>query len=205
MSEHPSHLALDRARLGAASAEVMAHLEVCPTCRAALDRGAPGPVPGWARRLEAAKPRRWLAPGVGLAGAGLAVLLFTLTPTYVAEKGGGPALDVYRLRDGVVESGLNAPVRSGDRLQLALQPGDFRRAYVLAPGEDGFVVLHSELVSTATLTRLSKSFLVDDAPGAETMVVVLSRVALSDDVLKNPPRVPTAEAWVQWLRFEREM
>ncbi|MCA9551962.1 MAG: hypothetical protein KC933_18125, partial [Myxococcales bacterium] len=126
-------------------------------------------------------------------------------PTYVAEKGGGPALDVYRLRDGVVESGLNAPVRSGDRLQLALQPGDFRRAYVLAPGEDGFVVLHSELVSTATLTRLSKSFLVDDAPGAETMVVVLSRVALSDDVLKNPPRVPTAEAWVQWLRFEREM
>jgi len=205
MSEHPSHLALDRARLGEISADVRAHVEGCPRCRAALEPEIPAPIPGWVRRLDAPGPRRWLAPGLGLAGAGLAVALVisTVAPPYVGEKGGGPALEVYRLRDGAIERGAEAPVRPGDRLQLELSASDFRWAYVLVPGQDGFVVLHAERVSTAP-ARLSKSFLVDEAPGAETMVVVLAHLELPDDTLKNPPRTPTEEVWVRWLRFEKE-
>lgn len=135
---HPSHWALDRARLGEVSEEVRAHLAGCATCRAAFAEREVVAVPAWVRQLERPRRRWWLAPGLGLATAALATLLLVVVPRpYVGEKGALPAVAVYLERGGAVAPWAGGALRAGDRLQLTVRPTGRAHVYLLAAGGAG--------------------------------------------------------------------
>ena len=216
MRDHPSHLALDRARLGDRPAEIEAHLAECDRCRAIVATGRP-PIPAWVRRLEVQTPwfrRPFVIPAVGVALA--AVAAFVWLPTtdrlqpevpYVGTKDATPAISVFVRRGEAVDQWSGDSVRVGDRLQLRLTPGGFGWVTVVVPVDGAFAVLHQERIvnrDAGSPFLLSRSFEVDDSPGDTVLIVMLSHEQPSADVVANPPARAEAKLWVDRIRFRQE-
>ncbi len=150
---HPSFLALDRAALGEASAEVKAHLAQCPRCAehvATVSR--PAPVPTWVSELANEPPPRatrgWLR-GLALATCGaLAVAILVLALPDLAPNGtpaswpqGGSSEVLLGNPSGGNTPAVTLSVQRGAALQpwdgrSPVQAGDELRLRVVTP--EGF-------------------------------------------------------------------
>ncbi len=171
---HPSFLALDRAALGEASAEVRAHLKECPRCAehvAAVSR--PAPVPTWVSELGDAPPPRatkgWLW-GLGLAAcAALAVAIVVAlvlperAPSRVPAtwpqrdssevllsnpRGGSPPTVTLSIQRGEELRPWDgrSPVQAGDGLRFRVSPEGFSHVTVAAADGTTWRVLHARPV-----------------------------------------------------------
>jgi len=191
---HPSCLALDRASLGEASAEVLAHLEACASCRAYVASLADGALSAdfseVHRRIVQSRAKRVRALGVifPLAAAACGLLFFGLPhksvstserSAYVGSKG-FPSVWIYVKHGG--ETALwdgKKPVFAGDRLRLKVDPGRFRRVAVYSvKAGDGPELLYESDVIPGQSTTLSDAWEVDEKPGAERLLVALSDAAI---------------------------
>jgi hypothetical protein len=212
---HPSFLALDRVALGAASAELTAHVAGCEACRGYVGALTSAPTAS-DRDLALVKDRirqrrrwwRWrtaLLGGGGLvAAAAYAVVLAVMPRARVAAPGddadaylgskGLPSVSIYvkhgqrsDLWDG------RRPVTAGDRLRLKVDPGPHHRVQVYsssppAPPDSGApALLYAGAVAPGQGTILPDAWEVDAAPGAEQLLVVFGDRAIEP-------------AWAAWLR-----
>lgn len=220
MSEqHPSYYALDRLRLGDASAADRAHLEACAVCAAHLrgPREAIEPPP-WLARARGARPspRRRLWPGLSLAAAAAVLVLVALgpwsreagaPPPEVVREKGGPAVTLYVKRgDRVFTWNGRQAVRPGDRLRLRIDGAGHRQVSVASLLSDELppVVLHDGSLAPGA-TFLPVGFGVDDQGHQEVLSIILA-----------PDRVPPAwhraghgeappsGAWRQVLVLDKE-
>ncbi len=197
-TNHPSFLELDRAALGHGAPQTADHVRGCERCQAHLRKlEAPIEVPAWARALRRPQPERkpgwWTLALLGAAAAAGATAVVLLSPTrphprelapsshgtLVAAKG-SPSVAIYVLREQQIQLwDGHTPIRPGDRLELQVSgegldhllvdttPGDFRRP------------LFSADIDPTQQILLPESWLVDDSPGAETLVVVMSMKKLT--------------------------
>jgi hypothetical protein len=189
---HISTLRLHRLRYGELrpdeEAEVMLHLSDCETCSSRLSaqenhRAAFELMPVPAAIQATSTPSLWqrLSRGWLLAPALVAALsLFVLSPATrpgVNTKGASDIeilvedLGVFALDEGDV-------IRPGDRIQLRIPPGEWVEVWV---GDGtawlgGFPVTPSE-----TWQLVPFSLEVDEAPGPEQLVVLLTNHPLSED------------------------
>ena len=207
---HPSFLALDRLVLGKPEGEVVEHVRGCELCRAHLERLlSTAPLPQALRNLGGPSVwRRWLAQTTpkqlafgGLAGACAAAAVVVMLPGgpgatpgtgsteppgYLAAKGLATVAvwvkhgDDVRLWDGA------GAVTPGDRLQLEIEPGT-HRWFALLAGEEGVRVAEGDL-EPERRHLLPRSFVVDGAPGSETLVVVLAAERLDEETLDAAAR-----------------
>jgi hypothetical protein len=203
---HPSYLALDRAALGAPSAELASHIESCPECRAhveAVTEPAPGSGIVTVRQRIDAERRSKLRSAVALlpllaAAAGVSFVLMRPQPDlpagpresepYIGTKGFS-SVWIY------VKHGANSelwdgkrPLFAGDRLRLKLDPGQFRYVAVYSikkPSEPA--LLYSGSVEPGQSVTLPDAWEVDAEPGAERLLVAFSTAAVEPD-------------WSDWLR-----
>jgi hypothetical protein len=105
----------------------------------------------------------------------------TILPgTLVAAKG-SPSVALYLKRGEQVSLwDGHAPVRPGDRLRLEVAAEGLGHVLVAAPG--GFAQpLFSGAIDPKKPALLPTSWLVDDSPGSESLLVVLSAEPLSAD------------------------
>ena len=95
-------------------------------------------------------------------------------------------------------------MRQGDQLQLKLDPQTFRHVAVAQIGSDGTRPLWASALSQVTM--VPTSWTLDDAPGAETLVVVFSGAGLSSEQLSQAAReLPRTQAlWTVRLVLEKE-
>jgi hypothetical protein len=192
---HPSFLELDRVPLHQAAPQTTDHVKGCARCQAHLRKlEEPIAVPAWATALRrpapAPKPSWWtlvLLGAAATAGAAAVVLLSSrphpIAPprpqgTLVAAKG-SPSVALYLKRGAQVTLwDGHSPVQSGDRLRLEVGPEGLGNVLVAAPG--GLAQpLFSGAVDPKRATLLPTSWLVDESPGPEALVVVLSAAPLS--------------------------
>lgn len=214
---HPSFLVLDRIALGDATlSKEQEHVTACATCQTHVSRvQATRPVPAWAREL-AAKPRqnamsRWVwGSAMGTALAAAAVFLALHTPNMNAEYTtvrGEPSLGLYIKRGERVSlwDGREA-ITPGDRLRLKVVPEGFTRVTVFSPTTDP---QHPELLFASPIdptkeNLLPRAWAVDDTPGAEALIVVLSHAPVS------PGRVSLADTrttnlWIRHLSIPKRI
>lgn len=193
---HPSFLALDRAQLGAATPDVVTHLERCDTCREYLETlTATALAPSAALRQHALEREklpvqwsRWLA-AASLAAAFCGVLLFIRheePPTtraddvYVGEKG-FRSVWIY-VRHGT-ETQLwdgKRPVVAGDRVRLKLDAGSYHHVevYSLSDPRHPTQLYESALTPGQNLT-LPDAWEIDDSPAAEQLFVLFSHAKVT--------------------------
>jgi hypothetical protein len=218
-SGHPSFLALDRLALThAADAATREHTDTCAICSeyvGSIRNGAD--VPGEVLRPRASVQRIWrrLAAAAIVAGAGAALFvglkLATTPPSeqYSTVKG-QPAVALYVKRgEQVFLWSSERHVMPGDRLRLQVAPDGFSYVTVLAKpsGHAGerLEPLYAGAIDPRAPTLLGVAWRVDDAPGNEALVVVLSRAALDERALSRALREePTADdMWVQHLELPK--
>lgn len=203
---HPSYLALDRAALGTASADLAQHLESCGECRGyveSLAESAPASGLVRVRQRLAAEQRsrvRWLFTLTPLVAVAAGVVLFVAVrpqpelpagprdqAPYVGTKG-FTSVWIY------VKHGANSelwdgkrPVFAGDRLRLKLDPGQFRHVAVYSvKGPDAPSLLYASDVKPGESFTLPDAWEVDGEPGAERLLVIFSSKAVEP-------------AWPNWL------
>ncbi|MEL7372621.1 MAG: hypothetical protein AAFN74_27090, partial [Myxococcota bacterium] len=110
MSDHPSRLALDRARLGDVSDEVDEHLATCSVCRAYVEEQFNAAAPAWTRAIDvsAHRRRRWLRnlflPMPMLGAVAVTALALLWLPAgdqkpsnrpYIGTKAAAPVVQVF--------------------------------------------------------------------------------------------------------------
>jgi hypothetical protein len=193
---HVSTLDLHRLRYGeldkARAAEVRAHVDGCATCTGRLQAQHAmraefevRPVPA-ALREASKRPRvpAWvwaLLPGLMVA----ALALFVVLPSDVGSsiddvryKGGG--VELLRDGQGVVDPEATR-FHAGDRVQVRIAPGHAGQAWVT----DGHQVLGTFPVEAGKATLAPFSLTLDGQPGAEHLVVIVSREMLQDDQIQR--------------------
>jgi hypothetical protein len=145
------------------------------------------PVPA-ALREASKRPRvpTWvwaLVPGLLVAGLAFVVVI----PADVASSS---AYEDVRYKGGSVElllegRGVVDPeatrFRAGDRVQVRIAPGHAGQAWVT----DGHQVLGTFLVEAGKATLAPFSLTLDGEPGAEQLVVLVSREKLRDDQIQR--------------------
>jgi len=193
---HPSFLALDRAHLGAATHDVVAHLEQCGACREYLETLATTELaPSSALRQQALDRKKSPIPRSGwLAAAALAAtfcgLILFIGPdqppatradeAYVGEKG-FRSVWIY-VRHGT-ETQLwdgKRPVAAGDRVRLKIDAGSYHRVevYSLSDPQHPTRLYESALTPGQNLT-LPDAWEIDDSPAPEQLFVVFSHVKVT--------------------------
>ncbi len=188
MSDHPSYLALDRLALGAdASADeaCRAHVLGCGLCRRHVEALAARPA--LPERLRAVpRPKRWLG-GFSLALGALASLAVFWVVARDADdirtKGSATVAVFVKRGEEVFMWDNRSPLRTGDRVQLSIEPASMRFVYV-RDGE-GRPMYDGPLENG--VTTLPLSWRVEGAGEAERLVVVLSRLPLSEEALRARP------------------
>jgi hypothetical protein len=226
-AEHPSFLQLDRLKWDGGPESLRAHVAGCAECAAHLaqvDRRVA--VPAWARALEDAKPRGWRALlsggprwvwGGALATVMAVLVLLVVAPgtqplpedprgTYVGIKG-APTVVVH-VRHGEAVSPWDGarPVIVGDSVRLEVAAQGYPQVLVGSRTQaGGFVTLYEGTLPEGG-ALLPASWRVDAEGDAEHLVVVLSRAALSADVLKQAlsERRQTADVWVSELKLPKQ-
>jgi hypothetical protein len=199
MDTHPSFLELDRAALGQGAPLTADHVKGCPRCQAHLKTlEEPIAVPAWATALRRPQPERkpswWALVLLGAAAAAGATAVFLFSPTrphphdlatptvgtLVAAKG-SPSVAIYLLRDERISLwDGHTPIQPGDRIELQVSGEGLDHVLVATPG--GFArPLFSADIDPKQQVLLPQSWLVDDSPGAEGLVVVMSASQLSAD------------------------
>jgi len=186
---HPSFYDLDLCALGVRTPELDAHLGGCEQCRSHVLRvTTPTPLPP-AVRERASDPwagvmRRWragwLTAGVGAATV-TAVLLARTPPTVAPTEPwkGNPSIALYVKRDAAIALwDGSAPMRPGDRIQLKVATEGYRHIAVGSVDHGRPTWLYSGEAGSSEPFMLPTSWVVDDAPGAERLTIVLSRDAL---------------------------
>jgi hypothetical protein len=196
---HPSFLELDRAALGGGAPETALHLNHCARCQSyARTVQTPPPLAPWIAGLQSKEgtpgrmpPLLWLLGG-GLAAAVVLVAVLMLWPAARAPDNlqgrlfaskGSPAVALYIKREERVAlwDGRSA-IQVGDRIQLEVAPGGFSRLTVASIGDET-ELLYAGPIEPARPAMLPVSFLVDARPGAERLVLGLSRRALTAEAL----------------------
>ena len=201
MNPCPSTFALDDAEIhgGPAAAAIVRHLEACERCqrrdarRDALgQRFSEALGPALSRRLDVARRerprRRWRQYGLGaslLAGAAAVVVVAARRPeAYRATKGDLTVAIAARRGGAVFAVDPATEVGSGDELQFTVR--DARAGagrYVLVGSVDGtgkFSAFYPASVEGRSVplppagAPLSPPVVLDDAPGPERIVVVVS-------------------------------
>jgi hypothetical protein len=187
MSPHPSFLELDRLALGETTGGE--HIADCARCRDHIDRlKRPEPVPAWVGGLPARRPRWTWAWGGGLALAAAVVLFLVVRPDggeeFTTVKG-SPTVAVHIKRgDEVMLWDGVQPVLPGDRLRLEVAPDGFRYLQVFTAGE---VLLYQGALPERGPTLVPKAWEVDDRPGPETLIVVMSAGPVTAASLARDP------------------
>jgi anti-sigma factor RsiW len=193
---HVTTLDLHRLRYGeldtARAAEVRAHVDGCPMCTERLQAQHAmraefevRPVPA-ALREASKRPRvpSWvwaLLPGLMVAALALVVVLPADVGTSyedVRYKGGG--VELLLEGKGVVDPEATR-VHAGDRVQVRVAPGHAGQAWVT----DGHQVLGTFPVEAGKATLAPFSLTLDGQPGAEHLVVLVSREMLQDDQIQR--------------------
>ena len=184
---HISTLKLHQLRYGELSeseqSQLREHLAVCPHCRARLQamenhRAAFELMPVPEAIHTAARPSLWqrLARPAVLSpflAAAMAMLFVIQSPPLTERTKGDRNKDIEILVEdvGVLDLAEGDAIRPGDRIQLRIPPGEWVEVWV-GDGESwlgGFPVQPSK-----TWQLVPFSLEVDDAPGAEQIVVLLS-------------------------------
>jgi hypothetical protein len=193
---HISTLDLHRLRYGeldkARASEVRAHVDGCPTCTDRLQAQHAmraefevRPVPA-ALREASKRPRvpTWvwaLLPGLMVAALALFVVLPADVGTSyddVRYKGGG--VELLLEGQGVVDPKATR-FHEGDRVQVRVAPAHAGQAWVT----DGHQVLGTFPVEAGKATLAPFSLTLDGEPGAEHLVVLVSREMLQDDQIQR--------------------
>lgn len=200
-STHPSYLALDRASLGLLTPDVRAHLDRCDECRGYFDSLHQIPPPAGLAQIRTRIARRGkrrrlslLALPVAAAAAGLVLLAIRpqpslpTQPSYIGAKGFSSVWIYVRHGNGTELWDGKKPLSAGDRLRLKIDPGRFQHVevYSVDDGPDAPQLLYAGSMTSGQSTILPDAWEVDDAPGDERLLVVLS-----DGLVK--PR------WPDWL------
>ena len=182
----------------AESPDLEAHLRTCGRCRAyvdELDALAKRPPPAWddapVRPLRSARSRyAWAGALAGaLAVAAAAVLVLRTPPTltdetYVGVKG-TPAVQVLLRRQGRTQiwNGQES-VRPGDALALRVGCEGFSHVTVATPGKArGSWTRLADEACPGDDAPLPFSLIVDDHPGEERLIVLLSEHVLDEGTL----------------------
>jgi hypothetical protein len=195
---HPSLLTLDRLALGAPAPHLTEHLAVCLQCQTHLKALAER-LPPLPPQFAALPPRRarWRLPSFSLGAAALAAaavlvaLAIGLQPRPPASRltvKGTPSVAVYLKRAGRVALwDGHSPIQPGDRLRLEVAPEGYRYLAVASPagGNQLGEPLFQGAIDPARAETLPDSWLVDDAPGAEALVIALSQSPLATEVLAD--------------------
>jgi len=178
-----------RARLGA---DIDAALsDLAESDRLILEQIPPERVVTEVRRRLGARTWRLAVPTFAATTLAFAAALLTVTPpapdltgpvpeTTRLKGGSGPAVAVWRLRDGAVEAmDPGEPARPGDVLQVSYAAGGHPYGVVFSVDGRGVVTLHhpSRPDEAPSLTAdgesvLSQAYELDDAPSHETFVLV---------------------------------
>ena len=188
---HVTTLDLHRLRYGeldkARAAEVRTHVDGCATCTERLQAQHAmraefevRPVPA-ALREASKRPRvpTWvwaLLPGLMVAALALVVVLPADVGTSyedVRYKGGG--VELLLEGKGVVDPEATR-FHAGDRVQVRVAPGHAGQVWVT----DGHQVLGTFPVEAGKATLAPFSLTLDGEPGAEHLVVLVSREMLQD-------------------------
>lgn len=199
-ANHPSFLALDRAYLGAATADVTAHLEHCPACRQHLELlAAPAHVPRFVARPRASEHssfrwNRWLS-AVSFGAVTLGVILFIargehgrarVDDPYVGEKGFRSVWIYVRRGSETQLWDGKRPLAAGDRVRLKIDAGSFQRVEVYSLSDPRNPArLYEGAISPGQTMTLPEAWEIDDSPAPEQLFVVFSDA-------------PVAPNWEQW-------
>jgi hypothetical protein len=196
VSRHLSTFELDvHWASGRPAGEVETHVTGCDPCRGylaglgGLARSAPPPpanIVAIAGRRARGSARSWalpLAGGLAFAAGVLFYLHRTSRPdAYVASKG-TPAVELLVERGHSVSRwNEHLPIHPLDRLALRVACEDFAHVTVTAPDGPRWARVYDD-ACTGGATPLPFSLVVDQQPGDEHLVVVLSRAALDDEAL----------------------
>lgn len=155
--------------------------------------------------------RRLIAPAATLAALAAAAIVYVKSrpavddTDYVAAKG-VPAVQVLVRSGGQTRVwDARSPVRSGDSLALRVACEQLVHVTVASPSSSGLVRL-SDGPCPKTPATLPFTLVVDDQPGRERLVVVLTRTRLDDTALGEALRVNTRDAhvWVTTFEFAKE-
>jgi len=234
----PSAFALDDLSLhGGGSADLATHVAACPACQAYLaaqaaeaERFALAAPAVWRRVVETGRrahgrrwPRAWLGVPLALAGtlAAWVVLAPVQPPPYTGAKGAF-ALTVVARRGGEVftADGLTL-LRGGDELRFV--PGAAARpGFIVIVSVDGTGALSHYVPSDPDAESLPLppvgeplpgSIVLDDAPGPERLLVVLTSRPVPARAARTlaeagggepDAALRTAGARVFWLRLDKE-
>jgi len=219
--EHPSFYLLDSLAAGAdVTADVIEHLSRCERCaRHLAGLRVAEELPAWAALAAARKTRpRLLVPvAAGALAAAAAGLLLSwgsagLPSAFTrpsadhefATTRGTPTVGVFIKRGEQVSlwDGQQA-LEPGDRLRLKVIPEGFQVINVFARDPSGrLALLFGARVSTERELLLPKAWEVDDSPGDEQLLVVLSNAPLT---AAEAVAIPANDAahWSRWLRFTK--
>jgi hypothetical protein len=213
---HPSFLALDRlAAADLGPADVRQHVADCARCSEyvhSIQEGAP--LPQLAPRRVARRPwSRVAAVALAIAAAaGIALLLQKPREEPIAYVGtkGQPSLALYVKRaEEVFAWQQDQFVMPGDRLRIEVAGAGFEHIAVLSFGasERRAERLYDAPIAPQGSALLPVAWQVDDAPGDETLVVVLSPAPLSEDrvseLLDHPDR--TGGVWIKRLLLRKRL
>lgn len=192
------------------------HLARCERCRAylaglrALDADRPVALLGVARRAEsrAAGSMRWVLPLAGVLAVAACMLVFMNSRRdsrvgYVGEKG-TPAVELLVRRDGdtAIWNG-HAAVYPGDALAVRVACEGLSHVVVVAQTEGrGWTRLADADCPPDPSSSLPFTLLVDEQPGDEHFVVVLSRAVLDDAAIRNAATGATRTADLWTVRFD---
>lgn len=215
---HPSFLELDRHCVGLdIDGAALAHLGECACCRGYVESYRPaGDVPAWltdvAVRSAVRPPRKvpktrhvhWWASGA-LAVAAAVLLALWWPPAERADSDGikgAPSIGLHVQRDGVASLWDGEPLSPGDRIRLEVMPEEFDHISVFSVA-DGQAVprrLYAGRISPRMSTVLPKAWELDDAPGAEQLLVILARSEVSPEAAATLVRAhEPREYW--WVRL----
>jgi hypothetical protein len=190
------------------------HLAGCERCRAylaglrAFDADRPVALLGVGPRAESrvAGSMRWVLPLAGGLAIAACMLVF-LNPRhdgYVGAKG-TPAVELMVRRGGdtAIWDG-NAAVHPGDAIAVRVACEGLSHVAVAAPQAEnrGWTRLADADCPTDPASSLPFTLVVDEQPGDEHFVVVLSRAALDDAAIRSAAADVTRTADLWTVRFD---
>jgi hypothetical protein len=160
------------------------------------------------------RPRRWLVPAMSSAVVVVAALLLRrpeiaevgapATPPRPTEmagdrlKGSGPALQVFMLGKGALDSG--AVARAGDIVQIVYQAGGNRFGVIVSVDGNGRITRHFPLeggvagpLRAGGVATLSAAYRLDDAPRAERFYFVAASESFTADAVDAAARAAASD------------
>ncbi|RLB52938.1 MAG: hypothetical protein DRJ42_13440 [Deltaproteobacteria bacterium] len=155
---------------------------------------------------------RWGIGATGLAAL-VAITFLILRPGPVTDSTeyttvrGAPAVGLYVKRGTrVMLWDGQRPVAAGDRLRLKVVAEGFTHVSVLTEGDAGdYSILYEASVEPSGENVLPPAWEVDDAPGDESLTVILSRTPLASDSIGAIIRggAPGDDVWVRRLSIPK--